>query len=204
MKQELIPSTTRIEFFSDAVMAIIMTLLVLEITVPILHEPFTSAEAVQALTALFPKFLSFAMSFLVIAIVWVNHHYFFERLEHADRGLLWYNNALLFWLCFIPFPTAFIGEHPFQPVPVMLYGLVMALMASSFALMHYHAYRKHLFYKDVSRRFLERENVRSLAAPILYLLSLPVAWFSVSSALVIFALVPVLYFLPMRSIKESS
>lgn len=203
MKQELIPSTNRIEFFSDAVMAIIMTLLVLEINVPELGESFTSPEAFAALLLLAPKFASFTMSFLVIAIVWVNHHHFFERLQHADRALLWYNNALLFWLCFIPFPTAFVGKHLFQPVPVMLYGLVMFLMAFCFALMHYHAYRKRLFYKDISQAFLRRENIRSLAAPFLYALSVLVAWYSVEAALVLFVLVPVLYFLPMSSIKDS-
>lgn len=202
MRQDLIPSTTRIEFFSDAVMAIIMTLLVLEISVPALGESFTSSQAIEALGHLMPKFVSFAMSFLVIAIVWVNHHHFFERLEHADRALLWHNNAMLFWLCFIPFPTAFVGEHMFSPVPVMLYGFVMFMVALSFAWMHYHAYRKELFFKNVSRRFLRQENFRSLAAPFLYALSMLIAWYSVSGALIVFLLVPVLYFLPMSSVKE--
>jgi len=202
MKQDLIPSTARIEAFSDAVMAIIVTLLVLELKVPELGDTFTGAEAMTALIHLTPKFLSFAMSFLVVAIFWVNHHHFFHRLKHSDRTMLWCNNMLLFWLCFIPFPTAFLGEHPLEMVPVMLYGLVLSFAALSFVLMHVHAYHAGLFHENISRVFLQRENVRGLFAPSLYLLAVISAWFSVTAALVLFAVVPILYFLPASSIRE--
>lgn len=202
MKQDLIPSTARIEAFSDAVMAIIVTLLVLELKVPELAETFSSAEALTSLGHLMPKFLSFAMSFLVVAIFWVNHHHFFHRLKHSDRTMLWTNNLLLFWLCFIPFPTAFLGEHPFEMIPIMLYGLVLLLAALSFVVMHHHAYRHNLFHDNISKKFLHRENVRSLFAPILYLTAIISAWFSITIALIIFVIVPILYFMPAASIRE--
>jgi uncharacterized membrane protein len=194
-------STTRIEIFSDAVMAIIMTLLVLEIELPVLPEHFTSQQAIDGLISILPHFLSFALSFFVLAIIWVNHHHFFHRLKHADRGLLWFNNFLLFWLCFIPFPTAFIGEHYMEPVPVMFYGIVMMFAAGSFALVHYHACRHKLFRDDVSKPFLHKEVKRSLIAPIFYFLSIPAAFFWPPLALGIFVLIPVLYFLPAATIR---
>jgi|CXWL01.1.fsa_nt_gi uncharacterized membrane protein len=202
MKVDTIPSTTRIETFTDAVMAIIMTLLVLELKVPELVDGFSSQDALKSLVHLMPKFLSFAMSFLVVAIVWVNHHHFFHRLKHSDPILLWCNNSLLFWLCFIPFPTAFIGEHPEAAVPVMLYGFVMFAAVLSFLLMHIHAYRAHLFHKEISRKFLQRENFRGAAAPALYLLSVILAWFSVSWAIGLLIIIPILYFLPASSIES--
>jgi len=195
-------STTRIEIFSDAVMAIIMTLLVLEIDLPDLPEHFTSQQAVDGLIATLPHFFSFALSFLVIAIIWVNHHHFFHRLKHADRGLLWFNNFLLFWICFIPFPTAFVGEHYTESVPVLFYGVVFFFMAASFAMVHYHACSHKLFKDDVSKSFLRKEVRRSLIAPILYLVSIPAALIHPFIALGIFVLVPLIYFLPAATIRE--
>ncbi|MGE3278358.1 MAG: TMEM175 family protein [Candidatus Altimarinota bacterium] len=197
-------STTRIEIFSDAIMAIIMTLLVLEIELPVLPEGFTNQQALDGLIHVLPHFLSFTLSFLVIAIIWVNHHHFFHRLRHADRGLLWFNNLLLFWICFIPFPTSFVGEYYTEPVPVLFYGVVFFFMATSFALAHYHACNHGLFRQDVSKAFLKREVQRSFVAPILYLISVPVALFSPSAALGIFVLVPLLYFLPAATVMADA
>lgn len=93
----------RLEAFSDGVFAIIVTLLVLELKVPVVAEEHNSAALAQALLALFPKFMGWVMSFAIVAIFWVNHHRFFNLLQHADNGLLWLNSLFLMLLSFIPF-----------------------------------------------------------------------------------------------------
>jgi uncharacterized membrane protein len=108
------PSTTRLEAFSDGVIAIIVTLLVLEIKVPHLEAP-SWAGFVAALAPLAPKLIGFAFSFFTVAIFWVNHHGFFHRLKHSTWRLLWHNNLLLFCLSIIPFTTAFV-RFPREPV----------------------------------------------------------------------------------------
>src|SRR2546425_782379 len=106
MEKEKVMSTQRIEAFSDGVFAIIVTLLVLDLKVPDLPQQITNQETLQALFNLAPQFISFVLSFFILCIFWVNHHQFFHTIKTADRKLLWLNNLLLFWLCFIPFPTA--------------------------------------------------------------------------------------------------
>ncbi|WP_146230935.1 TMEM175 family protein, partial [Micromonospora sicca] len=94
----------RIETFSDAVMAIIVTLLVLDLRPPELDGHTTSNEFLQAMTPLASHFFSFALSFTMVAIYWVNHYYFFRRIKRVTGRLIWLNNVLLFWLCLLPFP----------------------------------------------------------------------------------------------------
>lgn len=139
------PPTTRIEAFSDGVLAIIITLLVLEIKVPELHNAHSIAEAFHALNALTPKFLSFVLSFVFVAVFWVNHHQFFHLVRHADRWLLWLNNLLLLTLSFVPFPTAFIGDYPRNPVALALFGV--ALMAAGI-----HGYIRDRIFPQISQR----------------------------------------------------
>src|SRR5512140_1644117 len=108
----------RIEGFSDGVVAIIITIMVLELKVP--HD--ATPEALLRLT---PVFLSYALSFVVVAILWVNHHHLVHTLEQANGRVLWLNNHLLFWLSLVPFTTAYMGENHVAPLPVALYGLVL-------------------------------------------------------------------------------
>ena len=109
----------RIEALSDGMFAIIMTLLVIEIKPPEVHDAAQVAEALRhSLVALLPKIVAYAISFLTLAIFWVSHHQHFHALQHADRGVLWLNNLLLLFLAFVPFPTAVLGEYPTQPLAV--------------------------------------------------------------------------------------
>src|SRR5689334_928439 len=121
-----VSSTSRLEAYSDGVIAIIVTILVLELHVPELHG--TSVQDVlMALYDILPKLLSFAFSFLTVSVFWVNHHHFFHEIEKSDGRLLWYNNALLFWLALVPFTTAFLGEHPTVPGVLMVYCFVLTM-----------------------------------------------------------------------------
>ena len=115
-------SKGRLEAFSDGVLAIIITIMVLELTVP--HEP-----AIEALLGLWPVFISYVLSFANIGIYWNNHHHLFQAVKVVDGRVLWANLHLLFWLSLFPFATGWMGENEFAPVPVAVYGFV-ALMAA--------------------------------------------------------------------------
>ena len=147
----------RVEAFSDGVLAIVITLLVLEIRVPHLHDALSGAEALAALRVLIPKFGSFLLGFAYVAIFWVNHHRFFTLLRESDSNFVWLNNLLLLFLCFIPFPTAFIGEYPSNAVSLALFALVLMGAGAVFTAMWHYAYHRGLMNRSVS------ETIFSLA-----------------------------------------
>lgn len=190
--------TQRMAAFSDGVFAIIITLLVLELRVPEL-EKMTSQDAWSALIRLSPEFLSFAFSFFILCIFWGNHHQLFYAIKHSDRKLLWYNNFLLFWLCFIPFPTAFLGRYPTNMVAVMLFGAALFLAASAFSIMTYYLLLKsNLFDDHVPMKERIRLQRQSYWGVSLYALSVILAPVSIYISFFIFILVPVIYFIPHK------
>src|SRR5205085_7972813 len=127
------PGTGRIEAFSDGVFAIIITIMVLELKLP--DHAADHGLWLGLLKPLAPKLISYALSFLVVAIMWVNHHALMDVAPHATRQLMWWNNHLLFWMSLIPLATAFVGENPFLPIAVALYGFVLFAAAASFTLL---------------------------------------------------------------------
>ncbi len=118
-------STARLEAFSDGVLAIIITIMVLELRVP--HEP-----TLAALKGIAPVFGSYVLSFVYVGIYWNNHHHLFQITERVSGGVLWANLHLLFWLSLIPFVTAWTGENGFARVPVTFYAVVLLLCAVAF------------------------------------------------------------------------
>ena len=193
------PGTSRIENFSDGVISIIITIMVLSLELPRLGWAFTGADLWTAARPLAPKLLAYAMSFLMIAIFWVNHHNFFHSLRNSDVKIVWLNNILLFWLSLVPFANAFLGAHPTMPVAAMLMGFLLMMSALCFPLMSYYAiYTGHLTHDDVSMDMRRRTFRQSLPGFMLYFLSLVLAPLSVWCSWVIFFLVPLYYFLPHR------
>ncbi|MBZ4042151.1 TMEM175 family protein [Flavobacterium hibisci] len=116
---------TRLEAFSDGVLAIIITIMVLEIKVPHGHE-------FADLKPLIPKFLSYILSFIYVGIYWNNHHYLLHGLSKVNGKILWANMHLLFWLSLIPVATGWMGEHNFEPAAMTLYGVVLFLSAIAY------------------------------------------------------------------------
>ena len=112
----------RLEAFSDGVMAIIITIMALELKVP-------HGNDLSALAALAPVFLSYVLSFVYIAIYWNNHHHLFQIVHHVNGPILWANMHLLFWLSLVPFATAWSGENDFAALPVAVYGGVLFMAA---------------------------------------------------------------------------
>src|SRR6266581_2939961 len=117
----------RIEAFSDGVFAIVVTLLVLELRVPILHDRSSVGELGHQLVDLAPKFLSWLISFIIVCKFWLNHHHVLGFARHATYGMVWLNSIFLMFQSFIPFPTALMGEYPMNPLAVSLFGVVMAV-----------------------------------------------------------------------------
>jgi uncharacterized membrane protein len=116
--------TERLEAFSDGVIAIIITIMVLELKVP-------QGAGLAVLMPLLPVFLSYVLSFIYLGIYWNNHHHLMKATEHVSGGILWANLHLLFWLSLIPFVTGWSGENHFAPIPTALYGFVLLMAATA-------------------------------------------------------------------------
>jgi uncharacterized membrane protein len=160
----------RVEAFSDGVFAIIVTLLVLEIKVPHIETHNSNADLLKALLALFPKFISWIISFFTVCVIWVNHHRLFKIFHVFNHGLFWWNALLLMWCSFIPFPTAVLGDYPNNQTAVLLYGIVMMLMALTFSLMRiYVSNKKSLLNPEVDIRKFKKGTIFSIIfGPVLY------------------------------------
>ncbi|HEV7423714.1 MAG TPA: TMEM175 family protein [Candidatus Paceibacterota bacterium] len=196
--EKTVEGTERIKAFSDGVIAIVMTLLVLEIRVPEIHQ-FTSAGVIAAFVPIIPKLVGFAVSFLTVAIFWVNHHHFFDPIEKTNGRLLWHNNFLLFWVAVVPFVTAFIGDYPYISFVVALYGFVLFMAVSAFSMMsNYVFFHSSLVPESVTQKVRIREFRRSLPAVVLYCVSIFTAFLNPYISLALFILLPLYYFVPSR------
>jgi len=118
----------RLEAFSDGVIAIIITIMVLELKVP-------HGETLDALTPLWPVFLSYVLSFVYIGIYWNNHHHMMHAVKHVNGAILWSNMHLLFWLSLTPFTTGWMGENHFGTVPVAIYGVGLLMNAIAYTIL---------------------------------------------------------------------
>lgn len=188
-----LPGPGRLEAFSDGVLAIVITLLVLEIKVPHLDVGQSAPEALRALVALTPKFLGYLLSFVFIAVFWVNHHQFFRQIRRVDLGLLWLNILLLLALSFIPFPTGFIGEYPGNPVALALFALVLMVAGLAFNMMWRYADSHRLFHEGMTAAALARAKMRGLFGPALYGLAALLAFVTPLAAWLLFVVIPVIY-----------
>lgn len=188
-------SKTRVEAFSDGIFAIIVTLLVLEIKVPHIGDHGSATDLTASLLSLFPKFISWIISFFTVAVIWVNHHKLFKQFRQLDHGIFWWNALLLLWTSFIPFPTAVLGDYPGNPVSVVFYGVVMALMALSFTLMRWHVLRNAgILEETVSVPLFRKGTVLSLVfGPLLYLAGVAGSWVHPYVSFAIYLAIPVYF-----------
>lgn len=179
----------RLVFFSDAVFAIAITLLVLEIKVPELHGNVSDVELRGALIHVIPKIVGFVVSFLVIGAYWEGHHRMFAMVERIDRGLVWRNLLLLLTVSFIPFPTALFSEHPASAVPTRFYAFALALVGLCTVLVWRHAAR-HLLFADADAREVRRLRNRTLATPVVCALAILMSFVSLPIARWLLVLIP--------------
>ena len=190
-----LPSTNRIEAFSDGVIAIIVTLLVLEIKIPEFEE-HTFAGFLAVMTPLVPKLIGFAFSFFTVAIFWVNHHNFFHRVKHATWRLLWHNNLLLFFLSVVPFTTGFVGDYPFDRFVVAMYALNLFLAGIAFSAMwHYALVHTNLSEEKTSLAERKKEYMQTGVYGIaLYGVAVVVALIYAPAALAMLVVLQLVYF----------
>ncbi len=189
-------STGRVEAFSDGVIAVIITIMVLELKVP-------GDTTTASLAALLPLLFVYTLSFLVVAIMWVNHHHFLRTAKRADAPLLWANNNLLFWMSLIPFATAYMGKNHGAPLAVAFYGVVLALACGAFLLLQI-ILAKHNAGDPARRAQYRRLHRKSILSIALYLGSVGSAFISVYVSFVVFVSIPILYFLPERKLHDAS
>ncbi len=191
-------TTTRLEFFSDAVFAIAITLLVLAITVPELSkEAISRGELLPAILNLWPKFLSYAISFSVIGIFWVGHHIMFHYIKRSDRTLLWLNTVFLMSVSFIPFPAALIGEYGSSRVAVILYGGTLVVAGLLFEFIWFYASTGHrLVDKQLDEKLIRKASKIVLVAPVVYTIAILFSFINPFWSRIIYIVVPLLYILP--------
>jgi len=184
-------SFERVVFFSDAVFAIVITLLVLELKVPHLIEHNEPALR-NALLELIPRVMGFVVSFLIIGLMWIEHHRIFRYIEDYDGGLLWRNLMLLLCVSFVPFPTALFSENFWSLTAFILYTASFGGVATAKLLIWRHAAKANLLKKDVSPALERRIARRSLAVPIACALAIVLAFVSIFIAPLAFILIPFL------------
>lgn len=184
--------TSRLEAFSDGVIAIIVTIMVLELRAP-------SQPNLTALLKVAPIFLSYLLSFLMVAIMWVNHHHLIHAVREVNARLLWVNLHLLFWMSVVPFVTDFLGKNHREPMAVALYGLDLTLCAVSFVMLRSELARQYRDDPEMSEYHAAMQRKNAFSAT-LYLLSAPLAYISIYFSYFIFILIPVIYFLPEKKL----
>ena len=194
--QPRLEGTGRLEAFSDGVFAIVVTLLIIEVHLPALVGSGNDAMW-RALAEIAPKLLSFTVSFATIAIYWVNHHHFFSRVDHSDWKLLWANNLLLFFLTVVPFTTAVVGDHPTEPVAILIYGLNLGLAAAAFALMGWYVFFKgDLVSAAVTMPERRREFRRAAYGTVVYFGAGLIGLVSTTIAVLMFLILPFAWVVP--------
>ncbi|HMO34396.1 MAG TPA: TMEM175 family protein [Lacibacter sp.] len=196
MQKSPLITTARMEAFSDGVIAILITIMVFDLK---LNELPTELNVWKDLQLLLPKFISYALSFLVIAIMWINHHHLLHQVSHTDHQQLWYNILLLFFMSLIPFATNFIGSNPLLAQSSLVYGLIFAGCSVSFFLLRHHAATSGKMpgaaTAGTATGGARRKNFLSIG---LYLAGAGLAFSSVYLSFICFVLVPALYFFPQR------
>jgi uncharacterized membrane protein len=183
----------RLEAFSDAIIAIIMTIMVLELKVP--HD-----TNLAALRPIIPIFFSYVLSFVYLAIYWNNHHHLLQAARHVSGSVLWANMHLLFWLSLIPFVTAWMGENPFAPWPVAFYGTVLLLAAIAYFILTRTLIFRHG--KDSSLAIALGRDVKGKLSVGIYLFAIPLSFASPLLACLLYALVGVMWLIPDSRIEK--
>ena len=184
---------SRMEAFSDGVIAILITIMVLELGTPE-HGSF------EDLIPLTPVLLSYILSFVFLAIYWNNHHHMLQAVRHVDGRILWANMHLLFWLSLVPFTTSWMGESHFAADPVTAYGIDLLMCAIAYYLLVRALLARHESDSHFARAV--GNDVKGRLSLLIYAVSLPIAQFQPVIACVIYAIVAVMWLIPDRRFEN--
>lgn len=184
----------RVEAFSDGVMAIIITIMVLEMKIP-------HGSDFEALKPLFPLFLSYVLSFIYVGIYWNNHHHMLHTAKRVSGRILWANLNLLFWLSLFPFTTGWMGENHFESLPSAVYGFVLLMAAIS-----YYILQQSIIATDGPSSLLKQAigtDWKGKASPLFYIVAILVAFWTHWLAQAIYVLVALIWLVPDKRVERA-
>jgi uncharacterized membrane protein len=184
---------TRLEAFSDGVIAIIITIMVLEL------RPPTDSD-LHALAHLKADFLAYVLSFVFLGIYWNNHHHMLHATSHISGGVLWANLHLLFWLSIVPFVTAWMGNHAYAPVPIAAYGVVLLMAAMAYTILQNRLIATHGRHSKLAQAV--GHDTKGLFSLICYGTAIPLAFFRPVMSYGLYVLVALIWLVPDRRIER--
>lgn len=186
---------TRLEAFSDGVLAIIITIMILEIKIP-------HSAAWAELLHIVPVLISYLLSFLFIGIYWANHHHLLHSVKQVTAGIIWANFNLLFWLSLIPIATGWMGENHFATNTVVVYGVLMLLSGIAFYILQGTIERNS---QDIEalKEALSGQNRKGIISTAIYAASIPLAFVSPVISGILFFIVAVMWIIPNRNIEKA-
>lgn len=184
----------RLEAFSDGVLAIIITIMVLEMKAP--HEAADFAD----LRPVLPAFLSYVLSFIYIAIYWNNHHHMLQTTRHVTGGILWANMHLLFWLSLVPFATAWSGENHFGAAPMALYGVVLMMAALAYTILQSLIVKEHGDHSILAEAV--GKDLKGKISMVIYIVAIPSAFITPVISGALYVLVALIWLVPDKRIEN--
>ncbi len=186
-------SKTRLEAFSDGVIAILITIMILELKVP-------EGTDVQALRPLMPTFLTYVLSFVLLGIYWNNHHHMLSATERVNGAVLWANLHLLFWLSLVPFVTGWMGEHHFGPLPTAVYGAVQFFSAIAYTILQFAIIRLEGPQSKLAAAV--KGDVKGKLSAVMWFVAIPLAFVQTWIAIGLYIAVACIWLVPDRRIES--
>jgi uncharacterized membrane protein len=183
----------RLTAFTDGVIAVIITIMVLEMKAPM-------GASFHDLSAILPQFACYVLSFIYVAIYWVNHHHFFQLVHRVNGAILWSNLNLLFWLSLIPFSTAWLGNHDSDAVPTAAYGVSLLLAAFSWTIMQTTIVRSQGPDSELGKAI--GGDFKGRIVPVVYVAGIGLAFVNVLLADAMYAIVALMWLVPDRRIEK--
>jgi len=183
---------SRLEAFSDGVIAVIITIMVLEMKVP-------HGTDLAALVPLWPVFLAYVLSFIYVGIYWNNHHHLLHAVQRVNGSILWANLHLLFWLSLVPFVTDLMSENHFAALPVAAYGVVLLMSGFAFVMLTQCLVTIHGADSEIARRL--RDDRKGKISVVIYAIAIPLAFVEWWLAFGLYVLVAAIWFVPDRRIE---
>jgi uncharacterized membrane protein len=186
-------NTDRLLAMTDGVIAVIITIMVLELKAP-------AGADLHALHESGPVFLAYVLSFIYVAIYWNNHHHYFHLVRKVNGAVLWANFHLLFWLSLVPFSTAWMGEHPFAPLPTALYGVSLLMPGLAWVVM-----QRTIFRAEGGRSALQHvlgRDLKATVSPLLYASGIALSFVAPWAALLCYAAVALIWLMPDKRMEQ--
>jgi uncharacterized membrane protein len=183
----------RLEAFSDGVLAIIITVMLLEIKIP--HE-----DDIHSLKPLLPVFLSYILSFVYVGIYWNNHHHMMFTAKHVNGRILWANTHLLFWLSLVPFASGWMGENHFTKWPVIIYGIVLMMSGVAYYILSQALIKLHG--KSSTLALAVGEDKKGILSVVIYIIAIAFAFIDSRISLILYAVVAAMWLIPDRRIEK--